>query len=231
MGFVKSCNRGLKEAKNDILVLLNSDTEIPSSFNKKIINCFDSDTKIGIASPIGSNSLEYYIPIFKGYSVEQMNRLLNKMHKATYPTILSAEGFCFCIRRGVIKKQGFLDEIYGLGYHEERDFALRSLQFGWKNVLIDSLYVKHEGEGSFGTERRKEFINQNNEVFQTRWKSFMEKYIEDNFLVNPIIKIRNEMLPLYSLRRALNYIFIKEKAGKLRKIKVFGHTIFTYRKK
>ena len=143
LGFVKTCNKGMKMVQGDIVILLNSDTIIPKFFQEKILDCFNSDEKIGVASPIASKSWLYKIPLPKFYSIEKMNELLRKKHTPKYPIIPSAEGFCFCIKKQVIDDIGYLDEAYGKGYHEEVDFSYRSIKAGWKNVLIDDLYVYH----------------------------------------------------------------------------------------
>ena len=165
LGFVKTCNKGMQLAKGDVVVLLNSDTIIPEEFCERIIKCFESDDKIGVASPISSHTYSYFIPLPKNYTVEKMNKLLRKKHKSTYSLIPAAEGFCFCIRKEVIEQQGCLDEVWGKGYHEEVDFAYRSITNGWKNVLIDDLYVYHKRQASFGSENRAKLIEQNNPNF------------------------------------------------------------------
>ena len=195
LGFVKTCNRGMRLVQGDIVLLLNSDTKIPSEFCERIIKCFESDDKIGIASPISSFTATYFIPLPKNYSLEKMNRLLNKKHKCSYPLIPAAEGFCYCIRKEVIEQQGYLDEIYGKGYHEEVDYAYRSLTNGWKNVLIDDLYVYHKRQASFGSETRLKLIKQNDPVFKSRWTGFREKYTKEHNLKNPVIQIEQEMFP------------------------------------
>jgi hypothetical protein len=83
---------------------------------------------------------------------------------------------------------------------------------------------------SFGEKDKEKLMSKNRKIFQTRWETFMEKYIEDNFIINPVHKIRNKLLP-YSLKRILNFMFIKEKAGRLRRIKIFGKIVLVYRKK
>jgi GT2 family glycosyltransferase len=230
LGFVKSSNRGLKEAKNDILVLLNSDTEIPEGFNKKILDCFNSDSKIGVAFAIGSGNHKHQIPAFKGYTIQQMQDLLDKRHKAEYPVVLDTEGFCICIRREVVKQQGCLDELYDRGYFEETDFVMRAIKNGWKSVLIDDLYLGHIGYVSFGEKDKEKLMAKNRKIFQRRWETFMKQYIEDNFLVNPIHKIKREMQPIFSPKRLLNFIFTREKAGNLRRIKIFERSVLNYRK-
>lgn len=129
LGFVKTCNNGLKSSNESIVVLLNSDTVIPKNFCEKIIKCFDFDPQIGVASPISSCAASYYIRQAKNCSLEKMNILVEK-RKCTHPLIPAAEGFCFCIRKDVIQQQGYLDEVYGRGYHEEVDFAYRAITNG-----------------------------------------------------------------------------------------------------
>lgn len=178
VGFIKSCNRGILETKGDVVVLLNSDTKIPTEFCERILKCFNSDEKIGVASPIGSYTLKYYIPIPNDTYTEQMNDIVRKYHKCFYPVVASCEGFCFCIRRKVIEEQGGLDEVYGKGYHEEVDFSYRAIKNGWKNVLIDDLYVFHKRHASFGVAQREELIAKNNIVFHKRWDGFINNYVK-----------------------------------------------------
>ncbi|MBQ9245889.1 glycosyltransferase family 2 protein [bacterium] len=70
LGFVKSCNNGIKVAKGEIIILLNSDTIIPSEFCERIIKCFNSDEKIVTSSPISSCSARYFIELPKNMTLE-----------------------------------------------------------------------------------------------------------------------------------------------------------------
>ncbi|MDR2616266.1 MAG: glycosyltransferase family 2 protein [Endomicrobium sp.] len=63
------------------------------------------------------------------------------------------------------------------------------------------------------------------------YKKYNQSYKDIHNLIELLYYIKNEILPWYSLKRMLNFVFVKEKTGKLRKIKVFGHAMFTYRKK
>ena len=206
LGFVKSCNKGMKSAAGDIVVLLNSDTQIPNEFCERIIKCFESNPKIGLASPISFHHSQIFNASANPQLTEQINKKLKKCHKCFYPIISDAEGFCFCIRRDVIEQQGYLDEIWGKGYHEEVDFAFRAITNGWINVLIDDLYVYHKRQASFGKDVRKKLINQNNPIFLSRWEGFKEKYIQENNLLNPMIQIERELFPFKSFFFKKQYI-------------------------
>lgn len=227
LGFVKTCNRGMKEAEGDIVVLLNSDTKIPAEFCERIIKCFKSDCKIGIASPIASYTNAYYIPMPKNFTVEKMNKLLREKHECEYPLIPAAEGFCYCIRKEVIEQQGYLDEIYGKGYHEETDFSYRAITNGWKNVLIDDLFVYHKRQASFGSQTREKLLKQNNPIFFSRWEKFRKEYVKEHKLKNPVIKIEQKMFPARKPnsceRTPLEFLFsIKTSNNKEQKIITFA---------
>jgi GT2 family glycosyltransferase len=230
-GVIKTANRGLKEARGDVCVILNSDTEIASGFNKKILDCFSSDNRIGVAFAIGSSAEYFCIPQIKDLSTQEMSNLLDSVHKPSYPLVLRAEGFCFCIRKKVIEQQGYLDEIYGHGYYEETDFTVRAIKNGWKSVLIDNLYIGHARHGSFLSKyKRTSLVDKNSKIFKNRWGNFVDSYIEENFITSPIKKIKNK-LPGNTINRVLSFILTKEKAGKMRRINLFNKTILSFRKK
>lgn len=223
LGFVKTCNKGMKIANGDIVVLLNSDTKIPTEFCERIIKCFETDKEIGIASPIGSYTNAYYIRLPKNYTIEKINKLLQKKHVCSYPLIPAAEGFCYCIRQKVIKQQGYFDEVFGKGYHEETDYSYRAITNGWKNVLIDNLYVYHKRQASFGAETRKKLLQQNNPLFFERWGNFRKLYEKEHKLKNPVILIEQEIFPNKRpnscIRTPLEYLFsIKNSNNKEQKI-------------
>lgn len=216
LGFVKTCNKGIKQSKGDIVVLLNSDTKIPKGFNEKISNCFKSDDMIGVASPIASSSWLFNIPIKKNYSIDKMNSEIQRLNVAKYPLIPSAEGFCFCIRRSVIKAIGGLDELYGRGYHEEVDFSYRAINAGFKVVLIDDLYVFHKAHASFGKKAGDKLVKQNNKIFRERWGNFRQEYEEKIGFVNPVYELRRKLYPFKY------WLFSKEKTTSAKIIKICG---------
>lgn len=214
LGFVQTCNKGMSVATGDILVLLNSDTEIPYDFSEKIIKCFNHDKKIGVASPIATSSLKHFIILPEKYDIESVNKLLDKKHNPKYPEIFACEGFCFCIRKEVVSRQGGLDTVYGKGYCEEVDFALRAKTNGWKNVLIDNLYVYHRAHTSFSDKQRNELFEKNNKIFLERWGKELKKAgshtpvedIEDKIFLNVFIYWLYKILSIRKSTRSNHYI-------------------------
>ena len=181
MQFVRTCNKGLSCAKGDILVLLNNDTMIPPRWEERILDCFNSDGGIGVASPIASGSGLWNLPILSEMNFEEMDRHVEKVSKKNYPIVLCPEGFCFAIRRECFNEIGFLDEIYCPIYCEETDYALRALKAGWKTVIIDNLYMYHKRHASVGSKFRSQQIEKNWKILMSRhsalWNIRETKYM------------------------------------------------------
>lgn len=52
VGFVKTCNRGIKLANGDYICILTNDTEVASEFVEENVKIMDSDSSIGVLSCI-----------------------------------------------------------------------------------------------------------------------------------------------------------------------------------
>ncbi|NCB47225.1 glycosyltransferase, partial [bacterium] len=168
LGFIKTCNRGFDEGKGEIVVLLNSDTMIPQGFDERIENCFVSDKKIAFASPVFTHSGLFNFPATTAEEFYNLDRAIKNVSCGQYPMI-TPEGFCFCCRKSVIEEIGKLDTKFGMGYCEEDDLVMRALASGYKTVLIDNLCVYHKSHASFSSERRKEILKNNLQIFRYRW--------------------------------------------------------------
>lgn len=167
LGFVKTCNRGMRAAKGDVAVLLNSDTLVPPSFEEKVKDCFASDRHIACASPIAVHSGWF------DFAIEDKNLFLHiaarlSTRSSTYP-LFTPEGFCFCCRLSALKEVGLLDEVYGMGYSEEDDLVMRLILTKYRTVLIDNLLVYHKRHASFSSERRKSLYERNRLIFNSRY--------------------------------------------------------------
>ena len=151
----------MQYSKNDVL-LLNSDTEVPKGWLKRIMECAYSDDTIATVTPLSNNATLASVPkIFtrnelpKNYTLKKMDELVQKCSVKDYPDIPTAHGFCMYIKREALEKVGFFDEKnFGKGYGEENDFSFRCFEFGYRNVLCDNVYVLHKESQSFLDEKK-----------------------------------------------------------------------------
>lgn len=203
LGFIKNCNRGIDLAKNNIVVLLNSDTKIPAGFDKRVIDCFRYDKNIACASPLCTNSGLFQIPEEGIYNYKKIDKIIQKEFSANYPMI-TPEGFCFAIRKEIVSKIGALDEIFGMGYREEDDFVMRSLFYGYKTVLIDNLLVYHKRHASFSSARRDEILKNNTKIFKQRWGE-QQRYVREKMNICFLQqKIKTQIVDKYKKNNVLS---------------------------
>lgn len=156
LGFVRTVNRGMRESRNDVL-LLNSDTEVTKDWLKKIRRCAYLDSYVATVTPLSNNATLASVPkmfekneLPEGYTLGEMAELVEKCSMKLYPEIPTAHGFCMYIKREVLEKVGYFDEEnFGKGYGEENDFSFRCFKYGYRHLLCDDTYVLHKESQSF----------------------------------------------------------------------------------
>ena len=181
MGFVSTVNRGMKHSKNDVL-LLNSDTEVTKGWLKRIVECAYSEKMIGTVTPLSNNATHVSVPkglqendLPSNMSLEEYGKLVEKCAYNEKQQLPTAHGFCMFIKRGVLNLIGYFDEeTFGMGYGEENDFSFRCLDYGYKNVLCDSVIIYHKEKQSF-SERREELIKTNLKKLHDRYPIYSRR--------------------------------------------------------
>lgn len=178
-GYLHSVNDGVKACSSDIVTLLNSDTYIPTDFSPRIFACFESDAKIGVASPVLASGNPFSVPLLENKLkkvpserladlVAEKNRQAEKI-LPLYSDIVFPDGACFSVRRECFEAVGLFSEAYSPGYFEELDFCMRAVQKGFRTVLIDNLYVYHKSHASFGKKQTSEYMRRNRKLFAETW--------------------------------------------------------------
>ncbi len=211
LGFVGTVNKGMKYSKNDVL-LLNSDTEVVEGWLDRIIECAYSEKMIGTVTPLSNNATHVSVP--KGL---QENDLPSNMSFSEYGKIVklcayrenqqlpTAHGFCMFIKREVLDKIGFFDEeTFGKGYGEENDFSFRCLDYGYKNILCDSVIIYHKEKQSF-SETREELIKTNLKKLHDRYPIYSRR-IElwcENFPIRKICENIDYQIKLHNRKNIL----------------------------
>ncbi len=181
LGFVGTVNRGMKESKNDVL-LLNSDTEVTSNWLDKMQKCAYSSDSIATVTPLSNNATlasvpEIFVPndLPKGYTLEEMGKIVEECSFNDYPDLPTGHGFCLYIKREALDVVGFFDqESYGKGYGEENDFCFRCLNYGFRNVLCDNTYILHKESKSF-LDSKEALIADGQRVLQEKYPDYKHR--------------------------------------------------------
>jgi GT2 family glycosyltransferase len=158
LGFVGTCNRAaleLDETDNDIL-LLNSDTVVTPGFVDEMSAVLHLRPDHGIASARSNSATIATLPYRRaetnsGRTFERTEEVFSAISEflPRYSIAPVAMGFCFLIKRGLIKKYGLFDEAFAPGYGEENDYCLRLNKAGHLSVIANHALVFHEGSKSF----------------------------------------------------------------------------------
>jgi len=155
-GFPKGCNEGIKEAKGEIIILLNIDTEVCEGWLQHLVQPMMDDPSVAItASKLlfpASKNIQFAggkihpncLTSHDGYGLED-DGSFDVPKECDYATGASA-----AIRRSVLDELGGMDEGFPL-YYEDVDLSVRARQKGYK-VLYQPQSVVYHFE-TFGTRK------------------------------------------------------------------------------
>lgn len=212
-GYTYSINEGLMLSEATYCILLNSDTIVPFGWLGKIVKSHHKLKNIGVLGPLSNAASYQSVPELRGedgdwkvnkvpsnFSVNRTDKLIGKLHEPSYPVVPIVNGFCFIIHSNLIKSIGVFDEVnFPKGYGEENDYCLRSLEAGFKNYIIDDLFVYHAKSKSFGHQQRKELAEQGSFQLKAKWGKFKMKEAIGVMELHPVLKeLRSDVQNLYS---------------------------------
>lgn len=194
LGFVKTCNKGLKLSTSSYVLLLNTDCLVSANAIEKMANAMNKDKKIGLLCPISSVAANLSYPIPLGLNFMQVNEVFEKQFSGKTFDACTVVGNCLMISRECINKVGYLDEIFGKGYTEETDYQFKAHEKGFlAKVLIDT-YVYHQCRVSFGESEEQLAIREEHlKIFFERWHDEYDKKYAKYVKNDPIVYINNNV--------------------------------------
>lgn len=199
-GFIRTVNSALSNTCGNVIVL-NSDTIVTAGWAEKMLAAAMSEPSVGMVCPLSNNATILSVPNMNeinelppGMSVDQFGRLVEEVSMRRYPCIPTAVGFCMYISRKCIDDTGLLDEVFGMGYGEENDFALRAQEKGFCIKVADDTFVFHSGSTSFMTvsgdlDQRK---MDNERLLGKRWPQY-HKTILAFCILNPLREVQQKV--------------------------------------
>lgn len=153
LGFSKAVNLGIRLARGQHIVLLNSDTVPTTGWLDNLLAAAESNPQIGIVSPVTNY-------VGEGPQVAADARDLDVTYAESFAKRISERTeliyaperlvfFCVLIKRQVVNLLGGLDEGYGLGNYEDEDYSVRARLAGFKLAIAQNSFVYHHGSKTF----------------------------------------------------------------------------------
>lgn len=173
LGFVRNCNKGMALGSAPFTLLLNSDIIVTPQWLEHLLECAALDEKIAAVNPFTNHAANIGLSLAPGLSFLDMNRYLGQHARGEPADVVTSVGFCLLLRRAALEQVGLFDEIYGMGYCEESDLAMRFTTHGWRTVLAQNVYVYHKGSGTFTDPGERYRVNR--KLFDARWKKIYSR--------------------------------------------------------
>jgi GT2 family glycosyltransferase len=181
LGFVKSCNLGLRSAVDSgaNVLLLNSDTEVFPGAIEEMAQVLLLDPMIGFVNPRSNNATICTFPTESPGNVTAVQAHLAwkelKDYLPRFQFAPTAVGFCMLIRWEILAEFGLFDEAYARGYNEENDLVMRANRCGYRAVLANQAFVYHKGEVSFSLTDTPRHVSEtrNQEILLKRYPEYL----------------------------------------------------------
>lgn len=161
-GFSYSCNQGLKRAKYELILLLNSDVKLTPGYFERQFRYFELSDTFGVMGRIMN---------VRKNKIEDAARFLNfrgcklKASKFYYPNDPSGftptaylSGANALIDAKKLREIGGFDEIFSPFYSEDFDLSIRAWRLGWKCYYEHESVCYHQVKASTSRYKTKDWV-------------------------------------------------------------------------
>jgi len=185
LGFSKGYNVGLMLMDTPYFVIANNDTVVTDGWLPRMIYNIDNDEKLMVLGPrsnyVSGPQLVKDVPYKGEKSLAEFARVY-RCGCARAVTYFPRIVFFFALFKAeVLKKVGFLDEIFGKGNFEDDDYCMRVAQKGLKTGYDNTTFIHHHGSHTFKKDIKEYQILMlgNEKKFLKKWNfERMEQYMQ-----------------------------------------------------
>ena len=155
LGFGGGSNEGFRAARNDIVVLLNSDMRVQPDFLTPLLQGFTDDKVFAVSCQIFFSDpakLREETGLTQGWWENGGLRVRHRIDPAItlpFPCFYGGGGSCAFDRRKFLELGGF-DELFRPFYLEDTDLGYQAWKRGWKVLYQPQSVVYHEHRGTIG---------------------------------------------------------------------------------
>lgn len=136
------------------ILLLDNDTEIPkgdTTWLERFIVYLEADPKVGAVGAVTDNVSLWQdaevTPVYyqRDWKVEGEGE--GTKTPKDWPALVS---FAMLLRKEACREVGLFDEYFEPGMGEDFDYTFRMVDAGWKCRVANSVWIHHQGHGTFG---------------------------------------------------------------------------------
>jgi GT2 family glycosyltransferase/glycosyltransferase involved in cell wall biosynthesis len=163
LGFGGGSNAGFREAKNDIVVLLNNDMRVEPDFLAPLLEGFSDPAVFAVSCQIffkDPEKIREETGLTQGWWQDGALRVRHRADPAVtglFPCFYGGGGSCAFDRRKFHELGGF-DELFAPFYFEDTDLGYMAWKRGWKVLYQARSVVHHEHRGTIGKTYDGDFI-------------------------------------------------------------------------
>jgi GT2 family glycosyltransferase len=183
LGFPRAVNQGSREARGDVMVLLNNDAVVTDGWLDQLIALSSmrredgpgARAAIGLVGPMSNYAappqLVEAVPYRDLDEMHAFARRWRDEHRGRWFAAAKLSGFCLLMTRAVYEAIGGLDERFGLGLFDDDDLAVRARRAGFELAVAHDLFVHHFGSRTFvgnGIDARR-LLEENAGRFAAKW--------------------------------------------------------------
>jgi GT2 family glycosyltransferase/glycosyltransferase involved in cell wall biosynthesis len=164
LGFGGGSNRGFREAKNDIVVLLNSDMRVAPDFLAPLLEGFAAPDVFAVSCQIffsDPKKVREETGLTQGawrQGVLELRHRVDEEVTGLFPCFYGGGGSCAFDRRKFLALGGF-DELLRPFYLEDTDLGYSAWKRGWRVLYQPRSHVWHEHRGTIGKKFSPGYIN------------------------------------------------------------------------
>lgn len=164
LGFGGGSNAGFQAAKNDIVVLLNSDMRVEPDFLQPLLDGFQDDQTFAVSCQIFLSDpakKREETGLTEGWWQQGSLRVGHRIEPeiaGLFPCFYPGGGSSAYDRRKFLELGGF-DPLYHPFYLEDGDLGYMAWKRGWKTFYQPASVVYHEHRGTIGKKFSREYID------------------------------------------------------------------------
>lgn len=178
IGFVRNVNFLFKKVTASYAALLTTDVVVPVDWAPRLAAPLRHGA--ALATPLATNGENLSVNVPEGANFRDVDLTL-QLRSPLYPGACTAIGYCLGINCGILpKNEPLFDEEIENGYADDSDLHFRCVVSGYRSVIVDNLFVHHEGAKSFSQiPNKKEILKKNRDLFFNRWGHIYKQDIEN----------------------------------------------------